>query len=116
MCAFNDTAQVRSSSRKEESMQATAVNPGLSRRLGANARAMVRMSSPDERVTATVILLPRARRDAIIHSLREANCRILYEIQSQNAVGVEMPVRLLDRLARLDGVHSVEVEECLQPS
>lgn len=90
--------------------------PELSGRLGANARALVRMSSPDERVTAEIVLLGRARVAAIVTALQKAGCRILFQIQSQNVLAVETPVALLDRLARLEGVASVEVEESLQPS
>lgn len=97
-------------------MQATATVPELSRRLGANARSLVRTSPANARVTAAVVLLPHAPVKEIIALLQKAGCEMLYRVDSQHLLGVDAPVGLLDRLARLDGVTYVEVEYSLQPS
>ena len=100
----------------KQDMTVEAFSRPLSQRLGPEAKWLLRSSDPSHYVIAVVRLNAAASTDGIRDCVIAAGGRVRATLPTQRVLGVEVPLSVLDDLARLDGVVSVEVDSALRPS
>lgn len=87
----------------------------FSRRLGPQAKWMLSEHDPKERVLVVLRLNASANEAAIEQTVIAADGRIRAWLPTQRVLAAETPLSSIDRLARLDGVVSLDIDAKLGP-
>jgi len=100
---------------KQDMSTAAPVSRPLSSRLGAHAKFMIRVAKADKRVVVVLRLLPYAELDTIRQIIINAGGKPSTWMSTQCVLAAEMPLSGLDKLARAEGVVSVEIDSKIGP-
>lgn len=100
----------------KQEMTVEALPHPLSRRLGPQAKWLLSIGDPNDKVIAVVRLNAAAQVEGIKKCVIAAGGRVRASLPVQHVLGVEAPLSALNELARLNGVVSVEIDSSLQRS